>query len=164
MGTTQRLSKDWESDEGVEDGGPDSATFNPYMLKDGSAVLYRTSIDITPDADSWGWNLFTSTLPMCLSGNTAPIVQITAPTAPQTILTGSAIELTAQAIDNEDGDLSTSIIWRSSIDGNIGTGATVNVTLSEGTHSIIATVTDSEGLVPEFETTLQIIVTQGGAQ
>jgi YD repeat-containing protein len=169
LGTTQRLSKDWQSDEGQEDidsntGQPRSAAFNPYIFRDGSEVLYRTSIDITQDADYWGWNLFTSTLPMCLSGNTAPIVKITAPSAPQAITLGSAIEFTAQAIDNEDGDLSTNIVWASSIDGSLGTGATVSVTLSEGVHTISASITDNEGLEPEFEATLQITVTQGGAQ
>ncbi len=161
MGTTQRLSKDWESNEGVGDYEP---AFNPYMLKDGSGVLYRTSINITPDADSWGWNLFTSTLPMCLSGNTAPIVSITAPATPQTLSTGSAIELTAYAIDNENGDLSALITWASSIDGNLGTGASITATLSEGLHNITATVTDNDGLLADFEASLLVTVTQGDAQ
>jgi hypothetical protein len=98
---------------------------------------------------------------MCLTGNTAPIVQIT---APQTLAIGSAIELTVQAIDNEDGDLSTQIAWVSSIDGNLGIGASITVTLSEGSHTITATVTDNEGMVPDFESNLQITITQGGAQ
>lgn len=163
-GVTTRLSVDALGNEGSEDGPSPNFSFNPYMIKDGSAVLYRTSIDITPDSERWGWNLFTSTVPMCLSGNTAPIVQITAPSAPQTLEVGNPTTLSAQAIDNENGDLSTSIQWTSSIDGNLGTGAGLSPTLSEGVHTLEATVLDLEGLAPEFVATQVITVTQGAPQ
>ena len=51
------------------------------------------------------------------------------------------------ATDDEDGDMSLSIQWSSSLDGTIGTGALVSKSnLSVGTHIITAQVTDSGGL------------------
>jgi len=54
----------------------------------------------------------------------------------------NVIELSAIASDVEDSDLSTNVIWYSSIDGQIESVAT----LSEGSHHIVASVTDSGGL------------------
>ncbi|CCK77915.1 MAG: hypothetical protein ACJARQ_000360 [Oleispira sp.] len=60
--------------------------------------------------------------------------------------------------------MSENITWSSSIDGDLGTGTIINATLTEGVQTITATVMDSEGLTPEFATTLQVTVTQGGVQ
>ena len=49
------------------------------------------------------------------------------------------------AYDFKDGELNeTSLSWTSSLDGSLGTGEKVNVTLSIGTHTITLTATDSE--------------------
>ena len=50
------------------------------------------------------------------------------------------------ASDPEDGDLSADVVWTSSKDGRIGTGASIAVTgLSRGRHTIEAEVTDAAG-------------------
>jgi hypothetical protein len=51
----------------------------------------------------------------------------------------------AFARDVEDGDMTSRIVWSSSVDGRIGTGGTVFKVLTPGAHSITATVTDSRG-------------------
>ncbi|MGJ8642076.1 MAG: sulfatase-like hydrolase/transferase [Luteolibacter sp.] len=82
-------------------------------------------------------------------GNTAPAVSITAPADSSTVITGSNVNFTGTAFDTEDDDLTDQITWNSDIDGAItGTGGSINTsTLSAGTHTITASVTDSGSLV-----------------
>lgn len=54
------------------------------------------------------------------------------------------INLTASAVDVEDGDLSMSVQWESSRDGPLGTGNLNNIQLSAGVHHITAKVLDSD--------------------
>ncbi len=78
--------------------------------------------------------------------NQAPVVAITAPANGSNFPAGTSINFTGTANDTEDGDISASLAWSSDLDGAIGAGASVNATLSVGTHSITAQVTDSGGL------------------
>ncbi|MCH7494163.1 hypothetical protein IIA16_05590 [bacterium] len=59
---------------------------------------------------------------------------------------GDPVTFTATAIDGQDGDLSASLAWVSSLDGPFGSGASFAYALSEGYHEITASVTDSSGL------------------
>ncbi|MGF1485223.1 MAG: PQQ-dependent sugar dehydrogenase [Opitutales bacterium] len=93
--------------------------------------------------------------------NIAPNVAILSPATGTTVTTAQAVNLTGTASDTEDGDLTPSIQWSSSIDGALGNGATVNTTLSEGTHTITAMVTDS-GLTPAMDT-ITVEVTAAGS-
>ncbi|MDX1744472.1 MAG: Ig-like domain-containing protein, partial [Halobacteriales archaeon] len=77
--------------------------------------------------------------------NAAPSVSITAPSDGATLDAGSTTTFSGTASDPEDGDLTASIAWSSSLDGTLGTGGTVDAVLSEGTHTITATVTDPDG-------------------
>ncbi|MFC3678614.1 hypothetical protein [Bacterioplanoides pacificum] len=86
------------------------------------------------------------------------------PAAPVTLTEGSSVQLTASAQDHEDGELSANITWSSSRDGSLGSGETVSATLSAGTHTITASVTDSTGITPVYEATITVIVTQGGVE
>jgi len=74
-----------------------------------------------------------------------PAVTITAPADGTTVDEGTAVTFTGTAIDAPDGDISADLAWESTIDGPIGTGATFDVVLSPGTHTITASVTDSHG-------------------
>jgi hypothetical protein len=79
-----------------------------------------------------------------ISGNTLPSVTITAPDDDSQFAVGSAITFTGNASDLEDGDLTSSIAWTSSVNGSIGSGGSVTTsTLSLGTHTITASVTDA---------------------
>ena len=78
--------------------------------------------------------------------NTAPVVHITSPVHNSDYTIGNTITLVGTAIDAQDGDLSNSIIWTSSIDGNLDTGSSVTFTPSAGAHYILAESIDSENL------------------
>src|SRR5439155_1691404 len=57
------------------------------------------------------------------------------------------IPFAAPATDSFDGDLSARILWTSDRDGAVGTGGSFNrATLSRGTHTLTASITDSAGL------------------
>ena len=72
------------------------------------------------------------------------VATITAsPATPVTV--GTSITFTTTATDAEDGILTASISWTSSIDGGIGSGGSTAATLTVGTHTISASVTDSCG-------------------
>lgn len=75
--------------------------------------------------------------------NTAPTVAITAPADGATVTAGSSVTLRGTASDPEDGDLSSALAWSSSLDGALGSGASVTTSsLRSGTHTITARVTD----------------------
>jgi PKD repeat protein len=90
--------------------------------------------------------------------NAAPTVSITAPQEDgTTVQSGDVVTFTGTATDFEDGDLSSSIEWSSSIDNAIGTGASINVsTLSSGLHTITASVTDTGGKTASAPITLTV--------
>jgi hypothetical protein len=83
----------------------------------------------------------------CTPGNTAPSVTITAPADGSTFTEGTSVGFSGTASDAEDGDLSSSLSWSSDLDGAIGSGASFSTsTLSVGSHTVTASVTDSGGL------------------
>jgi VCBS repeat-containing protein len=78
--------------------------------------------------------------------NSAPTVNITNPSNGAAFDSGANVNFQANATDEEDGSLTASIAWTSSIDGALGSGGSINVdTLSVGNHTINASVTDSDG-------------------
>ncbi len=79
--------------------------------------------------------------------NNAPVVTISAPGNGTSVTQGTSITFSGTASDTEDGDISASIQWSSSVDGAMNTGASINTsTLSVNTHTITATVTDSSSV------------------
>jgi len=59
-------------------------------------------------------------------------------------------------MDAEDGDLTTSLVWVSNLDGQIGTGGSFSAVLSSGTHTITTTVSDSGGLTSSNAITITV--------
>lgn len=83
----------------------------------------------------------------CSPSNTAPSVTIDAPADGSTFTEGDSVSFSGTATDAEDGDLSSSLSWSSDLDGSIGSGASFSTsTLSVGSHTVTASVTDSGGL------------------
>jgi len=81
------------------------------------------------------------------SANTAPSVAIDSPANESTFTAGESVTFTGIAVDSEDGDLTGSLAWSSSLDGALGNGGSVvTSSLSVGTHLITAAVSDSGGL------------------
>ena len=95
--------------------------------------------------------------------NQPPTVQINAPSDNDTFTELDSIAFAATASDNEEGDLTGSLTWSSSIDGTIGMGGSFNTTsLSVGVHQITATVTDMGGAGETGSSTILIEVTAVG--
>jgi len=75
--------------------------------------------------------------------NDPPTVSITSPADGSTFDSGAAISFVGTASDTEDGDLTASLVWTSDIDGEITDS--FSTTLTDGTHTITASVTDFGG-------------------
>jgi hypothetical protein len=75
-----------------------------------------------------------------------PRVAIATP-APGTALTaGQPVELAASVLDLQDVPFrSSGVVWRSSLQGELGRGNTISASLSPGIHEIAATATNSMG-------------------
>jgi hypothetical protein len=79
----------------------------------------------------------------CVVGT--PLVTIASPLDGRVITAGSQVSFLGSALDPEDGDLSSSLAWTSSLDGAIGSGSAFSYGPSLGSHVITASVTDSAG-------------------
>jgi len=79
------------------------------------------------------------------SAGASPTVSITNPMDSDTFASGATIDFAGTASDTEDDDSTLSLDWSSDPDGPIGMGESFSATLSDGTHTITAEVTDSDG-------------------
>jgi hypothetical protein len=80
----------------------------------------------------------------------APVVTMTLPFVPF-VNAPNPITFAATSISAEHGDLSSGVVWTSSLDGAMGTGASIDFVLSIGVHTVTCTSTDSDGLT-SFDT------------
>ena len=90
-----------------------------------------------------------------LDVNDPPTLSILSPVHLSQWPADEAVPLVAQASDPEDGEL-TNVIWVSSRDGIIGQGANASRQLSVGIHTISAWVADSEGLLVNASSDVQV--------
>lgn len=88
--------------------------------------------------------------------NDPPFLTIDSPADGATFASGAEITFSGSAMDNQDGNISGSISWNSSIDGSLGSGASITAFLSDETHTITATVTDSGGLTATESITVTV--------
>ncbi len=142
-----------------------SVSDSPLKLSDGDLLAVNV---VTPDGTSesrlieWSKGLSVNSIRLNVlterpaPPNNAPSVTITSPsTNLQLFKTTDNITLTGLATDTEDGYLAgTSLIWTSDADGQLGSGESINTTLSEGRHTITLTATDSQ----ESQDTASIMV------
>jgi hypothetical protein len=89
--------------------------------------------------------------------NSAPRVAIGAPLTGGSFAGGTVVAFSGTATDTQDGDLTSRLAWTSSIDGTIGTGGSFTRTLSSGSHTIRAAVTDSGGLATSAQVSITVI-------
>ena len=94
--------------------------------------------------DQWG-KTAAATTAVTVVANASPTVTITTPDGDVTVIEGVPLILLGNAYDDEDGALTHSIQWSSDINGALGTGALLEVTLAVGTHQITASAIDSRG-------------------
>jgi hypothetical protein len=89
--------------------------------------------------------------------NASPSVTITAPADSSSFASGEPVNFTGIASDTEDGDVASSISWTSSKDGALGSGGSLSLsTLSNGNHTITASVTDSGGKTATDQITMMV--------
>jgi hypothetical protein len=88
----------------------------------------------------------------------APIAQITLPAANQIFFPTQQVVFEANGYDTEDGTLGDgAFTWSSSIDGALGSGATLSTSeLSTGTHTITLTATDRDGQSTQVTRTISV--------
>ncbi len=92
-----------------------------------------------------------------LTVNGGPSASITSPVDGSSVNTGASVSFVGTASDTEDGDLTSSLSWTSSLDGAIGNGGSFTTSsLSSGTHVITASVTDVGGLSSSDTITLTV--------
>ena len=132
---------------------PGDFIMNPFL--NGSDQFSQCSIDqMQPEINN-------ASCITVIDGNQPPTVTITSPEDAAFLPIDSETNFVATANDPEDGDLGNDIIWSSDIDGNLGTGSSIAVILSDGTHVITASVADSDGLNAADSITVAV-VDQGG--
>lgn len=94
------------------------------------------------------------------SANQASSLAITQPTSGSTTSIRTTVTLDLAATDPEDGDIASSAIWFSSIDGLLGGGAPLaHPGLTAGLHTLTGTVTDSGGRSTSASITLNVTST-----
>ena len=90
--------------------------------------------------------------------NTAPIATITHPADGTGYYTSQSINLRGYGFDPEEVIHGSTLQWHSSIDGALGTGDDIWVSLAAGTHTITLTATDSKGATGTDTITLPVTV------
>ncbi|MEO8561442.1 MAG: PKD domain-containing protein [bacterium] len=131
---------DWGNGRSESHAGPTANnTFNPVGV-------YSVTLTVTDGSGQTGSVTKAITVPTP-TGNQSPSASISAPTNNASVVQGSNVSFTGSGTDPEDGALTgASLVWSSSINGQIGTGTTFSTTgLSAGTHTITLTSTDSQG-------------------
>ena len=69
-----------------------------------------------------------------LPDNTMPTITLESSNQDLTVISGDLINLTASALDNEDGDITSSIQWRSNLSGPLAMGENLSAQLTNGRH------------------------------
>ena len=90
--------------------------------------------------------------------NLEPVTSIASPSNEQVFMRGEIVAFEGSSSDPEDGALSgDALTWVSSIDGEIGTGASLTKSdLSLGSHSIVLTAKDADGATGSASVSLTI--------
>jgi PKD repeat protein len=100
------------------------------------------------------------------TGNRPPTASISAPAAGANFPQGASVSFSGSGSDPENGALGgASLVWTSSINGQIGTGASFSTSsLSVGTHTITLTAKDAQGATGTATRSITITPSGGGNQ
>ena len=124
------------------DGGLGTGAQITASLNAGDHVI---ALDVT-DSDGVMVNAFVS---ITVEGpvDLTPTATIVSPSLGDTFLTSDSIAFSGSANDPDGGPMAgVSLVWVSNLDGELGTGASINASLSAGNHVIALDATDSEGV------------------
>src|SRR5438132_1031354 len=149
----------WANHPAVD--GPAVATLGPITTSgavvevnlDGAISgdgVYNLAIDGTsPDGAGYNSGAATSwqkpTLVLTVASAPSPMAHIVQPPTGATFFDGDPITLQATAVDVDGSDLGAGVTWTSSVQGLLGTGATLTTLLSVGSHTVTASVTGTAG-------------------
>ena len=96
---------------------------------DDCTFWYTTEYLATTSNANWLTRIGSFTIPGCGGpANDPPTVNITAPANGATFTVGDSVAFSGTATDTEDGTLTGSLSWSSSIDGSIGSGGSFSTT------------------------------------
>lgn len=128
---------EWTSDVDGDLGVGQSLEVVPSSDTAHTVVMTATDSDGATDGDTVEVNV----------GDQEPTAVITSPSQDTTVADGDALTLEGSAKDPEDGELvGGALQWTSEVDGNLGTGESVEVTLSSNTtHQVVLRATDENG-------------------
>jgi len=118
-----------------------NAVFTAPSLESGSELLEFT-VTVTDNAGETASDSVLVEINAIVT-NSAPTISVTSPSNDASQNQDETTVLAATANDLEDGDISENIKWSSNIDGDLGTGSQIAVQLSQGSHIITASITDS---------------------
>ena len=137
------------------DGNIGNGTNFNSMLTAGTHTITLTAYD-----SEGGTGSDTVSITVLHTANNAPNATIILPINGSVFNTTQSILFNGLGIDAEDGVLlGDSLVWTSDIDGNIGNGTAFSSTLSAGNHTIVLTVTDSQGLTGTDFVNVEVIAT-----
>ncbi len=136
-------------------GGSTCSTLPQAPYADGQTVIYYAVYYDPVTGDEVGQSGIKS---FTVSDNKPPVVSITAPPDGSSFTAGDPVGFTGSATDPEDGVLTGKLSWSSSINGPIGSGGSFSKSsLSVGTHTITASVTDSRGRIGTDTISIKIL-------
>ncbi len=126
---------------------------------DDCTFWYTSEYLATTSSASWRTRIGSFRLASCGGPiNNPPVVTISNPANGASFDVGTSVSFSGSATDAEDGSLTASLAWSSSIDGAIGSGGSFSTAaLSLGTHLITASVTDSGGAPGSDSITINIV-------
>ena len=111
----------------------------------------------TPDADDPTADGGTVDMATDVGSGEPPVANIVHP-GTEDRQVGMMIPFIGEATDPEDGDLDgMALVWTSDLDGEIGTGKEFSAALSEGTHTVTLTATDSDGNTGDDTLTFNVV-------
>jgi hypothetical protein len=132
-------------------------SFNLFSRDFAASSAITLGGNMAAGASGAGSNYFV-VLDVAPSVNNAPNTSIVSPQEGAAFLTTDTIQFSGSATDPEDGNLtSTSLVWTSNIDAQIGTGKSAQASLSAGTHVITLTATDSGGASGANTVTITVV-------
>ena len=144
------LGVDWQSDKDGPMGSstPTSAGDVLFLFSALTADAHVITLTVTDEVGAVCTDLISYTV------GTAPTISLTAPSTGDSFKLGEYISFNAQLADSEDSPTTLTLDWSSSLDGSFssqgpdsaGLAQFQDDTLSEGTHALTVTVTDSTGL------------------
>jgi hypothetical protein len=153
-GYSVERSSDGRSFAQIAQAGANAASWADTGLSGGVTYYYRVRA-----FNNYGNSAYSNVASAQTQGSpstSAPTVTISSPSNKATVGYGSLVSFSGSANDAQDGNVTASMQWTSSIDGPIGNGGSFSRALSSGVHTITANVVDSVGLLGSSQVTITV--------